>query len=335
MKKAVVLSALVLNLAFGVDIPKLEQACDDGNTSACNDLVNIYSGYFPKYKNFTDVKKSALYSKKACDFRNSDTDGYAAIGCYNTALNYYRGSKGIEKDLLKAQKYLNITCGFNPKFSGLNGQCEDLQKIIKLDYTSAKLECVRNGGNDCMNILELCLPLGSMGVYRSDSEACLASADAYFTRAIIFDESGNTETATNNFQIGLWSLKHCCDRLKNQKCCSLYKQYNPQRGSDSAGRGVMFPLKPFALNLLSDGGARYVKCTMQLEQNSEVLQPELEKKMDIIREIVIRTLTSKTFEEVITIKGKERLKDELVSKINEVLTDGFIKNIYFTDFVVQ
>lgn len=108
-----------------------------------------------------------------------------------------------------------------------------------------------------------------------------------------------------------------------------------QRGSDYANIGPMYPLESFTLNLLSDGGARYVKCTMQLEQNTDLLQPELDKKSAIIRDVIIRTLTSKTFEEVSTTKGKERLKDELVGKINEVLTDGFVKNIYFTDFVVQ
>lgn len=107
------------------------------------------------------------------------------------------------------------------------------------------------------------------------------------------------------------------------------------RGSDYSNIGVMYPLEPFTLNLLTEGGARYIKCTMQLEQSTELLQPELEKKMAIIRDVVIRTLTSKTFEEVSTSKGKERLKDELVSKINEILIDGFVKNIYFTDFVVQ
>lgn len=107
------------------------------------------------------------------------------------------------------------------------------------------------------------------------------------------------------------------------------------RGSDYANIGPMYPLESFTLNLLSDGGARYVKCTMQLEQNTDLLQAELDKKMAVIRDVIIRTLTSKTFEEVSTTKGKERLKDELVGKINEVLTDGFVKNIYFTDFVVQ
>ena len=107
------------------------------------------------------------------------------------------------------------------------------------------------------------------------------------------------------------------------------------RGSDYANIGAMYPLESFTLNLLSEGGARYVNCTMQLEQNTDLLQPELDKKTAIIRDVVIRTLTSKTFEEISTAKGKERLKDELVGKINEILTDGFVKNIYFTDFVVQ
>lgn len=113
------------------------------------------------------------------------------------------------------------------------------------------------------------------------------------------------------------------------------KNANTQRGSDYANIGPMFSLEPFTLNLLSDSGARYIKCTIQLEENTELLQPELEKKNAIVRDIIIRTITSKTFEEVSTAKGKERLKDELVGRINEVLTDGFVKNIYFTDFVVQ
>lgn len=108
-----------------------------------------------------------------------------------------------------------------------------------------------------------------------------------------------------------------------------------QRGSDFANIGPMYPLDPFTLNLLSDTGSRYVKCTIELEQNTDLLTTELDKKVAIIRDIIIRTLTAKTFEEISTAKGKERLKDELVGKINEVLTDGFIKNVYFTDFVVS
>jgi flagellar FliL protein len=61
----------------------------------------------------------------------------------------------------------------------------------------------------------------------------------------------------------------------------------------------------------------------------------MDKKKSLIRDIVIRSLSSKTFEEVSTIKGKDRLKDEIVTKINDILADGQIRNIFFTDFVVQ
>lgn len=34
-------------------------------------------------------------------------------------------------------------------------------------------------------------------------------------------------------------------------------------------------------------------------------------------------------------QGKDKLKEEVMDKINSTLSDGYIKNIYFTDFVVQ
>lgn len=108
------------------------------------------------------------------------------------------------------------------------------------------------------------------------------------------------------------------------------------KGKESFGEiGVMFPLDPFTANLLSDGGERYIKCSMQLEQNIETLTPELESKKAIIRDIILRILSSKTYEEISTVKGKERLKDEIANKINEILNDGFIKNIFFTDFIIS
>jgi len=99
--------------------------------------------------------------------------------------------------------------------------------------------------------------------------------------------------------------------------------------------GLMFPLEPFTVNLLSESGRRYLKVEMNLEINGEELSPELEEKKPIFRDIIIRLLSSKSLEEISTIKGKEKLKEEIVSQINPRLKDGKVKNVYFTDFVVQ
>ncbi|MBR8462207.1 flagellar basal body-associated protein FliL [Campylobacter sp. faydin G-24] len=108
-----------------------------------------------------------------------------------------------------------------------------------------------------------------------------------------------------------------------------------KRSSDFTNMGPIYPLDQFIVNLLSENGSRFLKTKIDMEQSSEQLTPELDKKKALLRDIIIRTLSSKTYEEVSTAKGKDRLKDEIVGKINEVLSDGYIKNIYFTDFVVQ
>ncbi len=113
------------------------------------------------------------------------------------------------------------------------------------------------------------------------------------------------------------------------------KPSNVARSSDLTKIGPIYPLDQFIVNLLSEGGTKFLKTKMDIELSSPELTAELDKKKPLIRDIVIRTLSSKTFQEVSTNRGKEKLKDELVDKINAVLADGHVKNIFFTEFVVQ
>lgn len=57
----------------------------------------------------------------------------------------------------------------------------------------------------------------------------------------------------------------------------------------------------------------------------------------MIKDSIIRVLSSKRPEEVLTAEGKERLKEELIEAINETsgLEEGPVVNIYFKDFIVQ
>ena len=74
---------------------------------------------------------------------------------------------------------------------------------------------------------------------------------------------------------------------------------------------------------------------MNLELDGEELAAELESKTAVIRDVVIRLLSSKTLEEISTAKGKDKLKEQIVNQLNLRLRDGNIRNVYFTEFVVQ
>lgn len=100
--------------------------------------------------------------------------------------------------------------------------------------------------------------------------------------------------------------------------------------------GTMYPVDQFIVNLMSSGGGkRYLKTSIALELSVPEMTAELETKRDIIRDVMITILSSKTFEEVQTSKGKQKLKEELMERLNEFLVDGRIVNVFFTEFVVQ
>ena len=99
--------------------------------------------------------------------------------------------------------------------------------------------------------------------------------------------------------------------------------------------GPIYPLDPFIVNLVSSNADRYLKCKIDLELDSQELQQEVDKKLPAIRDAIIQILSSKTVEEIQTAKGKEKLKEEIKRKINSMLTTGEIRNVYFTEFVIQ
>jgi len=105
--------------------------------------------------------------------------------------------------------------------------------------------------------------------------------------------------------------------------------------SNMAEIGPIYPLDQFIVNLVSNNSSRYLKCKIDLELDSPELQQEVDKKLPAIRDLIIRILSSKTVEEIQTAKGKEKLKEEIKRKINEFLTTGEIRNVYFTEFVIQ
>jgi flagellar FliL protein len=107
------------------------------------------------------------------------------------------------------------------------------------------------------------------------------------------------------------------------------------RKSDFTNIGQMYPLDQFIVNLFSEDGSRYLKATLNLELSVPELATELDAKKPLIRDIIIKALSAKSYEEISTIAGKESLKDEIVANVNAVLKDGKINNVFFTDFVIQ
>ncbi|WP_300222804.1 flagellar basal body-associated FliL family protein [uncultured Helicobacter sp.] len=114
-----------------------------------------------------------------------------------------------------------------------------------------------------------------------------------------------------------------------------HQKPNAQR-SDFAKLGPTFAIpEPFIVNLMGQNGRRYAKAQIVLELSSPELQKEVTAKLPLIKDTIIRVMSSKTFEEISTPKGKEKLKEEMLQEVNTYMVDGYIKSILFSEFIVQ
>ena len=99
--------------------------------------------------------------------------------------------------------------------------------------------------------------------------------------------------------------------------------------------GPIIPLAPFIVNLADPGGRRYLKVTVELELDKKEGEAEFKGRVPEIRDQIILALSSKTFQQVQGVAGKTVLREELTARMNTILKVSKIKNIYFTEFVVQ
>ncbi len=105
--------------------------------------------------------------------------------------------------------------------------------------------------------------------------------------------------------------------------------------SDKADAHNLYKLDSFIVNLQDNSGTRYLKVTINLELEEDGSKGEIERLMPKIRDSLIILLSSKSYNEIGTVEGKYRLREEMVERINSILKDDRVLTAYFTEFVIQ
>jgi flagellar FliL protein len=98
--------------------------------------------------------------------------------------------------------------------------------------------------------------------------------------------------------------------------------------------GEKLALDEFLLNL-SGGNNHYLRATFAVGLRKGVKEKEMEEEVAPIRDAMLSVLTTKTLEDISTQAGKEKLREEMVKKINEELGEEKVVKIYFVNFAAQ
>ena len=126
----------------------------------------------------------------------------------------------------------------------------------------------------------------------------------------------------------------------------------PEAHNYIPGEGIMLNMSTKIINLVDPGGRRYIRLTVVAEfapDNPEfetlpeeekiayetAFEEKLNSRLPIMDDTVITLLSTKTYEDLYTAEGKEKLRMEIMETLSKKLVDLHILSIYFTEFVVQ
>nr|WP_283244287.1 flagellar basal body-associated FliL family protein [Wansuia hejianensis] len=95
-------------------------------------------------------------------------------------------------------------------------------------------------------------------------------------------------------------------------------------------------LDEFVVNLRSEKGSRhYLKVEISLMFTKDGQAKVLEESKDKVRDVILKKLREKSYEELIDVDYTNELKEELENAINVTLKDEIVKEVYFTNLVIQ
>lgn len=102
---------------------------------------------------------------------------------------------------------------------------------------------------------------------------------------------------------------------------------------DEEPLGAILPMSTFVVNLAENGS--YLRCQVQLEFTGTSVPKRFYARQVPIRDALIKLMASRTPEELSSADGRQELKDLILETVNNTVKREIVKEVYFTQFVMQ
>jgi|WetSurMetagenome_2_1015567.scaffolds.fasta_scaffold34893_5 flagellar protein FliL len=105
--------------------------------------------------------------------------------------------------------------------------------------------------------------------------------------------------------------------------------------SEEGGEGSIYVVKDLIVNPAGTNGTRFLLTTVGFEVTTPETMKELEGKDVMVRDALNTILTSKELATLVNVEGREALRKEIEEKVNGLLRNGSLTNVYFSKFIIQ
>ena len=95
-------------------------------------------------------------------------------------------------------------------------------------------------------------------------------------------------------------------------------------------------LNQFVVNLHNESSLKnYLKLEVALMYTDEKHEIMINENLNKIRDVIIGVLRSKSSSEILDEENTIQIKKEIITDVNVELKDDIVKDVYFTDLVIQ
>src|SRR5688572_15571965 len=98
--------------------------------------------------------------------------------------------------------------------------------------------------------------------------------------------------------------------------------------------GPVVALDPFVVNLDEPGTSRYVKVTLEMELKPGAGEA-ITKGKQLIRDAILSYLSGLKVKDTLGAEAKNKIREDLLAKLTEMLGPDKVRRLFFQDFVVQ
>jgi flagellar FliL protein len=99
---------------------------------------------------------------------------------------------------------------------------------------------------------------------------------------------------------------------------------------------AVYSLDPFIVNIYDGQDLRYLRIKVEMGiTGGEEAKTQLKAQEAPIRDSILTLLSSKTWQDLQAPQGKDQLKQQIMTAVSKIVAPGILKQVYFTDFVVQ
>jgi flagellar FliL protein len=108
-----------------------------------------------------------------------------------------------------------------------------------------------------------------------------------------------------------------------------------EEGEAAADGEQLHLIDNLVVNPAGSGGTRFLLASVALEPASESVTEELASRDVELRDALLRTLGSKTVDELVDINLREALATELLGAVEAIVGEGEIRRVFLPQYVIQ